>query len=79
MAMMHAPVFDQLVRERLERKPFQPFVIEFDNGKRLVVEKREALMAPSYGNTVYFGPNNDLTFVDCVAVKQLVEGAAASS
>jgi len=77
--MMHAPIFDQLVRERLERKPFQPFVIEFDNGNRLVVEQREALMAPSYGNTIYFGPNDDLTFVDCVAVKQFVEAAPASS
>jgi hypothetical protein len=77
--MMHAPVFDQLVRERLERKPFQAFVIEFDNGNRLVVDKREALMAPSHGNTMYFGSNDDLTFVDCVAVKQLAELAPASS
>jgi hypothetical protein len=77
--MMHAPIFDRVIQERRERKPFQPFVIEFDDGRRLVVDKPKALMSPSYGNTIYFGPDDEMTFVDCVAVKQLSEVAPAAS
>jgi hypothetical protein len=76
--MMHAPIFDQLLQERRKRQPFQPFVIEFDDGRSLLVDKPETLMYPSYGNTVYFAPNGDITLVDCEAVKQFSEVGPAS-
>jgi hypothetical protein len=77
--MMHGPIFDKELREKMEKKPFQPFVIEFDDGRRLVVNRPEALMFPSWGNTVFFHGDGNLDLVDCELVKQFVDLVPANA
>jgi hypothetical protein len=77
--MMKRSDFDQVVRAFLERQPFRPFVIEFEEGERFVVDKPEALMAPAFGKTVYFRPDGSFDFVDSENVSQVVELSAATS
>jgi hypothetical protein len=77
--MMKRFEFDQVVRAFLERKPFQPFVIEFDEGEPFVVDRPDALMAPGFGKTVYFRPDGSFDFVDSENVRQVVEVTAAPS
>ena len=77
--MMHAPIFDQVIQERLDRKPFQPFAIEFDDGRRFVVSERKALMSPGAGRTIYWHDDGKLDFVDCEVVKGLTEITAATA
>src|SRR5262249_22083617 len=78
-AMMRRAVFDQTVRTFLERKPFQPFAIEFEEGDRFVVDKPETLMFPKFGKTVYFRQDGSFDFVDSENVKQLLELHTAGS
>jgi hypothetical protein len=73
IAMMTSSSFDQAVRALLERKPFQPFVIEFDEGERFIVDKPEALMFPTFGKTVFFRSDGSFDFVDNENVRQVVD------
>lgn len=77
--MMHAPIFDKDLREKMEKKPFQPFAIEFDDGRRLIVNRLQGLMFPSYGNTAFFSDDGNLHLVDCEAVKQFVDLVPANA
>jgi hypothetical protein len=70
---MKSTIFDQAVRGLLERKPFQPFAIELEEGGRFVVDKPEALMAPTFGKTVYFRTDGSFDFVYSENVQKLVE------
>ncbi|HXG10750.1 MAG TPA: hypothetical protein VNK04_13415 [Gemmataceae bacterium] len=70
---MARPTFEQAMRALLQRKPFQPFAIEFDNGEQWVVEQPEMLFYYTGDSALYFRPDGSLSFVDCDNVKQLVE------
>jgi hypothetical protein len=64
--------FDQRLRALRDRKPFQPFQIEMEDGRIFVVGNREDLMYPQCGRSVYFH-NGELEFVDCEYVGRIVE------
>ncbi len=77
--MMHGPIFDKDLREKMERNPFQPFIIEFDDGRKFIVSRPKALMFPSYGSTVFFHGDGNFDFVDCEVVKQFVDLVPANA
>jgi hypothetical protein len=70
--MMKRAALEQVLTSLLHRQPFRPFVIELDDGQRLVVERREAL-AHYVGSATYFGADDSIFFVDPEDVKQVLE------
>jgi hypothetical protein len=77
--MMARPTFEQTIQRFLRRKPFKPFVIEFDNGQRWVVEKPEVLFHHTGDSALYFRPDGSFDFVDCDNVRQIIELTPAAS
>ena len=71
--MMTQASFEQTLQSLLHRKPFQPFVIEFDHGEQCVVGHPDALFYHSGGTGVYFHSDGAINFVDCEGVRQLAE------
>jgi hypothetical protein len=71
--MMMRKTFEQAMQALLRRKPFQPFVIELENGEQWVVGQPEALFYHDGATAVYFRPDGSFDFVDCENVKQLLE------
>jgi hypothetical protein len=71
--MMKRHQFQEAIDRARNRVPFQPFVIELDEGGRLTVEKPEQF--PCFaGAGLYLGGNGgDLHFVDPEDVHQVVE------
>jgi hypothetical protein len=74
LTMMKRHQFQEAIDRARSRVPFQPFVIELDEGGRLIVEKPEQF--PCFaGAGLYLGATNDdlLHFVDPEDVHQVVE------
>jgi hypothetical protein len=71
--MMSTADFEQKMQALLHRKPFQPFLIELDDGEQWVVGQKEALMYLGGDTGVYFRPDGSFDFVDCQAVRRVVE------
>jgi hypothetical protein len=67
--MMKRLEYDQAVRAFLRRQPFQPFVVEYEDGRRFVVEQPQQLADPG----VYLRPNGDLDLLDNEEVSRVVE------
>jgi hypothetical protein len=64
--------FDQVTRAFLKRRPFQPFVIECDDGQRFIVPEPAALH--SYGGSAtYFHADGELDMIDPENVTRVVE------
>jgi hypothetical protein len=70
--------FEQAMRNLLNRQPFRPFVIEFDDGERWVVGQPEALMYSDGGTAVFFRQDGSFDFVDSEAVRGLLELSAVT-
>ena len=71
--MMATPVFEEALRSRLQRKPFQPFVIELDTGERWVVGEREAVNYFVGDSALYFHSDGSFDYVDSQNVKQILD------
>lgn len=71
--------FEQAMHTFLRRKPFKPFVIEFDDGQQWVVGQPEAVHYYTGDDALYFRPDGSFDFVDCENVKQLLELTTAPS
>jgi hypothetical protein len=72
MAMMTREGFQQAVDAFKHRQPFQPFVIELEDGRRFVVGDPKALHCYAGAGTFHH-PNGDFDFVDSEYVKRLIE------
>jgi hypothetical protein len=70
--MMTRAQFDQVTRSLLKRQPFQPFVIEYDDGQRFVVGQPSEL-ASFAGSASYFDPAGELHLIDSENVRQVIE------
>jgi hypothetical protein len=70
--MMKRHHFQEAVDAFRQRQPFRPFVIEMDDGQRLVVEDPKAFPCFAGGGT-WEWPDGELMFVDAEDVKQVVE------
>jgi hypothetical protein len=53
------------------RKPFKPFVVEFVDGDRVVVEHPEAVRYDGNGTAVHFGRRGEITLFDHDGVSKL--------
>jgi len=76
--MMTRANFEQAMRSFLHRKPFHPFVIEFDDGEQWVVGKPETLMYSDGGTAVFFRQDGSFDFIDSDAVQRVLELSAAN-
>jgi hypothetical protein len=77
--MMPRATFEEALRAHLRRQPFQPFAIEFDDGRRWTVEQPEAISYYTGDSALYFHADGSLDFVDSEAVRRFVELAPAPS
>jgi hypothetical protein len=65
---MSEELFTQMLRENIYRKPFQPFCVELQDGKRIIVDYPSvAIAGPS---AAFLGENEVATF-DCDQVKTI--------
>jgi hypothetical protein len=77
--MMTRLTFEEELRAHLRRQPFRPFVIEFDDGLQWVVERPEVVSYYTGDSALYFHPDGSFDFVDCDAVRRMVEVTPATS
>ena len=78
--MMSRPEFEKQLRAFLDQKPFQPFIIEEDDGEQILVTHRKALGSVGRDSALYFGPDDkDLRFIDCDSVKRIVAASPAGT
>jgi hypothetical protein len=78
MATMIRESFQKAVDAFKQRIPFQPYVIELEDGRRFVVGDPKVLRCYAGAGT-FLHPNGDFDFVDSENVKQLVELTPAPS
>jgi hypothetical protein len=76
--MMTPETFAKELRAKLDRKPFQPFMIELEEGGPWYVTSREAVHYYVGHNAVVFH-DNDMDFVECENVRRFVDLVPASS
>jgi hypothetical protein len=76
-ATMKRDQFQEAVDKVRHRVPFQPFVIELDEGARLTVEKPEQFSCFA-GAGLYIRNGGDLQFVDPEDVHQVLELSPAA-
>jgi hypothetical protein len=67
--MMKRVEYERVAREFLRREPFQPFVIEYEDGRRFVVEQRQQLPDPTW----YIRRDGEFDFLDNEEVLRVVE------
>ncbi|MBV9123444.1 MAG: hypothetical protein JO112_08815 [Planctomycetes bacterium] len=77
--MMTNKDFEQTIRGLLQRQPFQPFLIEFEDGSRFVVGQPEALMYQGGGTAIFIHPDGAFDFVDSEGVNRFIELTEAPS
>jgi hypothetical protein len=77
--MMTKEHFEKAMLGLLLRKPFQPFIIAFDDGDQFVVGQPEALMYRGGDSAMFFGPRGDMNLFHSEAVHQLIELAPVKS
>lgn len=77
--MMPRERFEENLKALHQRRPFQPFVIEFDGGDRFVVGQPEALMYGGGDSAMFFGPGSSINLFHSEAVNRLIELKEAAS
>jgi hypothetical protein len=70
---MNRENFEDGLTLRLRRSPFQPFVIELNEGDQWVVGQKEALFYYAGDSAMYFRPDGSFDFVDSENVKQFLD------
>jgi hypothetical protein len=70
--MMKRAEFDQVVRSFWKRKPFQPFVIEYEDGQRFIVKDPDAFGCYA-GSATLFHPDGSLDIIENEEVSRVVD------
>jgi hypothetical protein len=72
--------FENTLRQFLDQKPFQPFIIDQHEGGQFLVTHRQAIGLVGGDSALFFGPDEkDLQFIDCDNVKQIVAASPAGT
>lgn len=71
--MMSRTQFEQALRPRLDRKPFQPFTIEFDDGTRWTVAEKGAVSYLTGDSAMIRHADGSFDLVDADNVKQFLD------
>jgi len=71
--MMKRVQFEQELRLRLDRQPFQPFAIELEDGSRREIRKKQDLSYWKGGSALYVHPDGEWEFVDHDDVQQILD------
>jgi hypothetical protein len=74
--MMKRVEYEQTTHDLLRRQPFRPFVIEYDDGRRFVVDDPRRLFGPE----VFIRPDGEWDMLDheeVLRVAELTEAAAS--
>jgi hypothetical protein len=77
--MMTPEQFEQTMIAFLHSDPFQPFMIELDDGESWVVGRPQAVMYQGGKTAVYFPGDGEIHFVDSEGVRGLVKLVRAAS
>lgn len=64
--------FDASLRGLVGRRPFRPFIVEFDNGSTITVTHPEALVFRS-GRGVYLAPDGEVNILDHEGVTRFID------
>lgn len=70
--MMRRRDLEAALSDWLDREPFMPFIIEFNDGRRFVVEEKMSLLHYA-GSAVYAWPDGFFDFVDPEDVRHVTE------
>jgi hypothetical protein len=71
--MMKRVQFEQALRSRLDRQPFQPFLIEFEDGSRREIRQKQDLSYWKGNDALYVHPDGSWEFVDRDDVAQILD------
>lgn len=71
--------FEATLLSRIKAVPFQPFVIEFDDGDRVVVGQPEALSYIGGPSAIFFDPRSQGMLFHSVAVSRVIDLVPAAS
>src|SRR5262245_31724275 len=71
--------FETALLGRLQRLPFQPFLIEFDNAERLVIGQPESLSYIGGPSAIFFDARGDGMMFHDQAVRKVVDLVSVES
>ncbi len=71
--------FEKQMRGFLDQKPFQPFLIEEDDGEQILVTNRQTIGSLTRDSALFFGPDENMRFIDCDNVKRIVAASPAGT
>ena len=74
--MMKLVDYEEALRSRLDRQPFQPFVIEMEDGRRFEIRKKKDLAYWIGDMAMYGEPGNGWEWLYRDDVKQIVDLSA---
>jgi hypothetical protein len=69
--MMSRNALDEAIRTFRKKEPFEPFVIECDDGRRFIVRDPKAIDC-MYGSATYVRPDGNFDFLDFEIVSRVV-------
>jgi len=76
--MMKRVDFERALRSRLDRKPFEPFIIELEDGSRLEVRQKQDLSFYVGDSATYLRPDGSFDFVDRDNVLRILDLSPAT-
>lgn len=77
--MISAAEFQKSLRDLVKRRPFRSFVVAFDCGDQLIVERPEMLNYGGGGSALFYHNDGEMTLFHCLGVKSIHEREIAAS
>ena len=71
--------FEKQLRGFLDQKPFQPFLIEEDDGDQILVTDRKAIGSVTNDSALFFDADENMRFIDCDNVLRIIAAAPAGT
>lgn len=71
--------FENQLRGFLDKKPFQPFIIEEDDGEQILVTNRQAIGSVTHDSALFFDANENMRFIDCDNVIRMIAASPAET
>lgn len=72
--------FENTLRQFLDHKPFQPFIIEQHEGGQVLVAHRKAIGSVGGDSALYFGPDDtEFRFIDADNVIRIIAASPAGT
>lgn len=76
--MMKLIQFEECLQRFLRRRPFQPFVIELEDGKHFLISRKEELSYYAGDSALYVAADGSMQFIDRDNVVRISEQTVAT-